>query len=271
MLRVLISLAAGLAGILMVSSSSAAAGFDCTKAASPDEVAVCRSATLSALDSEMTGLWYGYSRVPMLMGGNGERQTEAEEFLARRRKCSGNIACLTGAYTDRIADLRRDIAGSMTAIQPFISGGGGNPQSSLPAAVASALVDYGNQCGKVGGSLISAESVQVLAGDIDGDELFDYVVNPQALECRGAATALCANDGCDIRLYLSGTQYVKPVSVRGGQPTLVQKDGRTEAQIWVDRSNCSGAAPGKPCWAVYSWKDGKLSSRYQVSSADVEN
>ena len=37
--------------------------------------------------------------------------------------------------------------------------------------------------------------------DVDGDELFDYVVNPAPLQCQGAATALCANDGCDIRLY----------------------------------------------------------------------
>jgi hypothetical protein len=252
-----------LLGGLAVASPSSAAGFDCSKATAPDEVAVCRSPALSELDSEMTGLWYAFSRIPMLMGGSGERQTDADDFLANRRKCGGDTACLTKAYTDRIADLRRDIAGSMTAIQPFISGGGGNPQSSLPAAVAPALVDYGTQCGKVGGSLVNAEDVQVLAGDVDGDELFDYVVNPQALQCRGAATALCANNGCDIRLYLSRTQYTKPVSVRGGQPTLVQRGNRTDAEIWVDRTNCS-AAPGGQCWAIYSWQNGALDTTYET-------
>ena len=246
-----------------------AAGFDCSKAASAEERAVCADARLSTLDSEMTGLWYAYSRFPMLMGGSGERQTEADEFLARRRTCAANVACLTKAYNKRIADLRSDLSGAMSGLQPFISGGGGNPQSTLPTAVAAAVVDYSTQCSKAGGSLTNPEAMQVMAGDIDGDEMFDYLTNPQTLDCRGAATALCANDGCNIRLYLSSSQYLKPVSVSGGQPTLVQRDGRTDAEIWVSRFNCS-AAPGAACWAVYSWKDGKLGSIYRAGSGDSQ-
>ena len=246
-----------------------AAGFDCSKAASADERAVCGDARLSTLDSEMTGLWYAYSRFPMLMGGSGERLTEADEFLTRRRTCATNVVCLTKTYNERIADLRSDLSGAMAGLQPFISGGGGSPQSTLPTAVASAVVDYSTQCSKTGGSLTNPEAMQVMAGDIDGDELLDYVTNPQTLECKGAATALCANDGCNIRLFLSSSQFSKPVSVSGGQPTLVQRDGRTDAEIWVSRFNCN-AAPGAPCWAVYSWKDGKLGSTYRAGPGDSQ-
>src|SRR5690348_4550610 len=65
--------AAGLACILVAPTPARAAGFDCARATKADEIAVCRTPTLSALDSEMSGLWYAYSRVPMLMGGNGNR------------------------------------------------------------------------------------------------------------------------------------------------------------------------------------------------------
>ena len=90
-----------------------AASFDCARARAADEVAVCRTPALSALDSEMGGLWYAYSRVPMLMGGNGNRGDEARDFLTRRRACGGNVACLTGAYRARIAALHQGLDASM--------------------------------------------------------------------------------------------------------------------------------------------------------------
>ena len=89
---------AALAGLYLMPDSAEAAGFDCSKATAPDERAVCADPQLSSLDSEMTGLWYAYSKVPMLMGGNGERQTEAEEFLATRRQCGADTACIGRAY-----------------------------------------------------------------------------------------------------------------------------------------------------------------------------
>ena len=99
-----------------------AASFNCAAASTPDEVAVCRTPALSALDSEMGGLWYAYSRVPMLMGGTGARMDEAQAFLARRAACGRNIACLTAAYRARIEDLHRDIANVMHDFQRYVSG-----------------------------------------------------------------------------------------------------------------------------------------------------
>ena len=122
MWRFIIGIGLATTAWLTLAGTGSAAGFDCSKASSPDEVAVCRNPQLSALDSEMTGLWYGYSRVPMLMGGNGERQTEADEFLVRRRQCGRDVSCLARAYVDRIAELRRDVAASMQSMQPCITG-----------------------------------------------------------------------------------------------------------------------------------------------------
>ncbi len=112
MLRPMLSLAA-FAGAMLLASPAQAASFDCGRARGADEVTICRTPALSALDSEMGGLWYAYSRVPMAMGGNGSRGDGAQEFLARRRACAGTIGCLTALYRRRNADLRRGIADAM--------------------------------------------------------------------------------------------------------------------------------------------------------------
>jgi uncharacterized protein len=91
-----------------------AASFDCGKAAAPDEIAICANPDVSALDSEMGGLWFAYSQIPFLMGMSGNRQDEAHAFLATRAACGANVACLTTAYHQRIATLKQQITSSIT-------------------------------------------------------------------------------------------------------------------------------------------------------------
>jgi uncharacterized protein len=122
MTRISIALAMGAAALLVPAAAASAAGFDCSKAASPDELAVCANPQLSALDSEMTGLWFAYSRVPLLMGSSGNRHDEAEAFLARRKACGGDIGCLTKAYQERIAQLQNQISEWMTSVTPLVTG-----------------------------------------------------------------------------------------------------------------------------------------------------
>ena len=96
-----------------LASPAGAASFDCNKAKAPDEIAVCANPDLSALDSEMGGLWFAYSQVPLLMGMSGNRQDEAHAFLQTRAACGANVSCLTGAYTQRIATLKQEITSGM--------------------------------------------------------------------------------------------------------------------------------------------------------------
>lgn len=124
MIRPALLLLAPLLLVAGVASPAEAASFDCARARAPDEVATCRTPSLSALDSEMGGLWYAYSRFPFAMGGSGARRDEAEAFLVRRRACTGNVRCLTRAYTDRIATLRGGVA---RAIEQLTREAGGGP------------------------------------------------------------------------------------------------------------------------------------------------
>ena len=120
--KALIVAAAGLACILVAPAPAHAAGFDCAHATKADEVTICRTPALSALDSEMSGLWYAYSRVPMLMGGSGARMDMAQDFLVRRAACGRNVACLTAAYRARIADLRSEIEAAMAEYRRLQNG-----------------------------------------------------------------------------------------------------------------------------------------------------
>ncbi len=61
LMRTIIALIAAVAACAVLVSPAGAASFDCNKATAPDEIAICANPDLSALDSEMGGLWFAYS------------------------------------------------------------------------------------------------------------------------------------------------------------------------------------------------------------------
>jgi uncharacterized protein len=93
-----------------------AASFNCTRAKSPDEIAVCRNADLSELDAEMGALWFAYRQIPFLMGMSGARRDDAGTFLAKRAACGPRIACLRELYQERNKALREGITEALKDI-----------------------------------------------------------------------------------------------------------------------------------------------------------
>lgn len=93
-----------------------AASFDCGKAKTPDEVAVCKNPDISALDSEMGGLWYAYNLMPMGMGSSGARRDDAHQFLRDRSVCAANASCLRKLYAARNRALRDGIKNAVDAM-----------------------------------------------------------------------------------------------------------------------------------------------------------
>ena len=51
--------------------------------------------------------------IPMLMGARGDAGDEQVTWLARRGACGSNVACLTQAYRQRIAQLNQAISDAM--------------------------------------------------------------------------------------------------------------------------------------------------------------
>src|SRR5262245_34200185 len=102
-----------LTALVLFITPARAASFDCAKAAKPDERAICATPELSALDSEMGGLWFAFSKVPMLMGASGARKDDAQAFLAQRAQCGNNVGCLRPLYDARIGALKSGISQAM--------------------------------------------------------------------------------------------------------------------------------------------------------------
>jgi uncharacterized protein len=71
-----------------------AASFNCAKAKTADEIAICNTPHLSDLDTEMATLYGVRMQIPMLMGARGVAQDEQRAFLVQRGACGGNISCI---------------------------------------------------------------------------------------------------------------------------------------------------------------------------------
>lgn len=261
-MRALLSLAALVLFATLMVLPSQGASFDCTKAEKPDEIAVCKNAELSALDSQMGGLWHAYSKVPMLMGGSGARFDEADAFLGKRAACGDDIHCLEKAYGERIKRLESEIDAAMQSYSELMNA----DPPTLADDVAPIVSGYADQCKALGGTLAAnAETPLMMTADLDGDGTQDYVLNTQNLQCDAAATAFCGNGGCQIDIALSTSGFANPVSALGGQPTLVQAETGTTLEVWADGTNCD--LPGgsdQECWATYQWSDGALTPGYEA-------
>ena len=104
--------AACLAGLATFAPTEAAS-FNCAKAKTADEIAICKTQILSDLDTQMATLYGVRMQIPMLMGAKGAAQDEQRAFLATRGACGGNVACIQQAYLTRIAVLNQTIQAAM--------------------------------------------------------------------------------------------------------------------------------------------------------------
>ena len=87
---------------LLPSLASHAASFDCAKAQSQDEKAICRHPEISRLDEEMA---QAYAQT--LKGNNASGVKAAQrQWLQERRGCGSSVPCLKSLYTLRIAELK---------------------------------------------------------------------------------------------------------------------------------------------------------------------
>lgn len=99
------AVAALLALTAIAPNSAAAQSFDCAKATAADEIAVCRSRTLSRLDSEMADA-YAAARRCAMMGMQGVLLDDQRAFLDKRAACGSDEGCLAPLYRARIKTLK---------------------------------------------------------------------------------------------------------------------------------------------------------------------
>ncbi|MCB1405578.1 MAG: DUF1311 domain-containing protein [Rhodobacteraceae bacterium] len=90
--------------VLSATMAVAQPSFDCGRASTATEHAICRSSTLSRLDSEMAAI-YTAQRRSRSEAQRAQLSREQGAWLRERNACGGNTGCLDRAMRDRIATL----------------------------------------------------------------------------------------------------------------------------------------------------------------------
>jgi uncharacterized protein len=106
------------AGAAPAISRAEAASFDCTRAGSPTERAICGSRALEDRDVEMATI-FGLIRPVFAMGGRGAFIDEQNAWLLQRNRCGSDTNCLRRRYDERIAALRLSYQRNVMAQTPL--------------------------------------------------------------------------------------------------------------------------------------------------------
>jgi uncharacterized protein len=116
-----VALAGGLLigqGVTPLASTAQAASFDCARARSTDERAICGNRILEDRDVELSVL-YGLIQKLVPMGSRDAIRREQTQWLAQRGRCGADIPCLRRTYDRRIAALRATIDERVVSNGPF--------------------------------------------------------------------------------------------------------------------------------------------------------
>lgn len=93
---------------LSASAPASAASFDCSQARAPDEMAICNDRELNDMDVRMATL-LDVAKGFVLMGERGALQDDQRSWLADRRRCEADVACLRRSYRKRIGELDAEL------------------------------------------------------------------------------------------------------------------------------------------------------------------
>jgi uncharacterized protein len=104
---------------LGAASSASAASFDCAKAASPDEKAVCDDPQLSRLDDTLGRAWIDVMKQSDALVDRDKVRGVAREFLANRGKCGVDRRCIIVAYLDVLGFY--DQSGANVSLPGFVT------------------------------------------------------------------------------------------------------------------------------------------------------
>jgi uncharacterized protein len=85
-----------------------AASFDCAKAATPTEHAICDNPQLSSLDEQTAGLYYTFISSGAPTAKVDQVKSAQASFLQKRDSCGANYNCLISAYTAQIMYLNAE-------------------------------------------------------------------------------------------------------------------------------------------------------------------
>jgi uncharacterized protein len=79
--------------------------FDCRKAASPTEKAVCADSNLAKLDRQLATLWRSTIQAYMDEQQIAQMKLDQRHWMEARNACAANVECIGRTYHDRLSRL----------------------------------------------------------------------------------------------------------------------------------------------------------------------
>ena len=98
------------------------ASFDCSKASSPLEKAICSNPNLSALDDQMA---QAYKDARAKSSNQDQLKSDQIAWIKGARQCASDLACIEKSYKERLAAL-----GAATSVAPSNASIGGSDNST---------------------------------------------------------------------------------------------------------------------------------------------
>ncbi len=89
-----------------IAPTARAASFDCDRARTPDERAICADRSLNDMDVKLTTT-YDLLAGLFAMGTRGDLQDAQRSWLKARHDCGGDRACLRRSYVRRQGELQK--------------------------------------------------------------------------------------------------------------------------------------------------------------------
>ena len=93
----------------VATTDAEAQSFNCARASTPDEQAICQNSYLAGLDEQMSRL-YSELRAYMSVPRKDALRNTQIAWLNSRKRCGYNEDCIAGHYNNRIAALRSSLA-----------------------------------------------------------------------------------------------------------------------------------------------------------------
>ncbi len=130
-------------------AEDATPSFDCAKAATATEKAICDDFTLPWYDRQMA---QAYKQALVMLGrvGEGELSSSQSAFLKRRDACGAATECIEEAYLTRFRELNALVADPGFDVSPFQTENGFAVAARYPSGLAAlyvhAVSDAGNVC-----------------------------------------------------------------------------------------------------------------------------
>ncbi|RYF95462.1 MAG: hypothetical protein EON95_01480 [Caulobacteraceae bacterium] len=104
--------------VLALPTAASAASFDCRRAATGTERAICATTSLNDRDVQMAQL-YGIVRKLVPMGTRGAIMDRQSVWIRERNRCGADRACIGKSYDRRIAELYRVLEERVYPQGPF--------------------------------------------------------------------------------------------------------------------------------------------------------